>query len=166
MAVERGCPQRHQAAVAIVTVLVTVVIAVSPLAHATPGRTPTMRLSVHAQARGQRSLIFDGRAARMNFLRCDSERCSQRPLIWSGLQFCGDDIGLEQSARFGQVYRYHIGAESSLVGCPGAPIWSPAVAYASLNYLPDFQVLGTVEYYRESILLPRGSLLSGQAGNH
>jgi hypothetical protein len=114
------------------------------------------RSAVHASASRRLSLIFDGRAKRMRHLRCDSKRCSQTPAIWSGLQFCRDDITLERNVRFGQVYRYHTNARSNLVGCHGGPIWSPSVAYDSLNHLPRHQILGTVEYYRESIMLPRG----------
>lgn len=92
----------------------------------------------------------------MAYLRCDRDRCAQRPAVWSGLQFCGGDITLERNARFGQVYRYRTNASSDLVGCSGGPIWSGSVAYASLNHLATRQVLGTIEYYRESIMLPRG----------
>jgi hypothetical protein len=92
----------------------------------------------------------------MAYLRCDRKQCGQRPAIWSGLQFCGDDITLERDARFGRVYRYRTDAGSDLVGCRGGPIWSGSVAYASLNHLPTRQILGTIEYYRESIMLPRG----------
>jgi hypothetical protein len=91
----------------------------------------------------------------LTYLRCDRKRCGQRPAIWSGTQFCGDDITLQSDPRFGRVYRYRTNTSSNLVGCGNGPIWSASVAYASLNHLPDQQVLGTVEYYRESIMLPR-----------
>jgi hypothetical protein len=113
-------------------------------------------LHAAAAAESAPSLIFDGRAARMVYLRCDRKRCAQRPEIWSGLQFCGDDITLEHNVRFRRVYRYRTDSGSDLAGCSGGPIWSPSVAYASLNHLAARQVLGTIQYYRESIMLPRG----------
>ena len=103
-----------------------------------------------------RRLIFDGRAQRLTYLRCDHSVCTQKPVVWSALQFCNDDITRIPDPRFGEVYRYRTDSRSNLVGCPGGPIWSPAVAYASLNYRPSYQVLGTIEYYRESIKLPPG----------
>jgi hypothetical protein len=125
-------------------------ISVVPMTRAASPR------AADAAERHARSLMFDGRAARMAYLRCDRKRCGQRPAMWSELQFCGDDITVEGNARFRRVYRYRTNAGSDLAGCSSGPIWSGSVAYASLNHLPTHQVLGTVEYYRESIMLPRG----------
>ena len=109
--------------------------------------------STPAQAT-QSALRFDGRALHMTSLHCDASSCGQTPALWSGLQFCNDDITLQSDSRFGTVYHYRTNSSSNLVGCDGGPIWSPDVAYASLNHLPNYQVLGTVQFYRESIELP------------
>ena len=119
---------------------------------------PAARSSATARdpATARSPLLFDGRAVRMNRLRCDPTACGQEPALWSGTQFCGDDIALQTDRRFGRVYRYRTDAQSNLSGCHVGSIWSPSVAYASLNHLPNYQVLGTVEFYGESIMLPKG----------
>src|SRR5215472_7019472 len=103
---------------------------------------------------GTQPLIFDGRARQMTQLSVNTT-VNQSPAIWSP-QFCDPDIYLESDVRFGKVYHVHTDSSSTL-SCPagGGPIWSPSVAYASLNHSYETAILGTTLYYVDSIkLLP------------